>query len=546
MDGVAWLTGHVRIDAREQLLKDLGIHNLIQGTPTDAQLILQAYRVFGRDFVNRIIGDYSFVIWNEHERQLLAVRDHLGTRPLFYAQTGQTWILSNTLDCVRLHPGVSGELDDIWLFDYLAQFSGTDFERTAYSKIRRLPPAHVLEVIPPGGKVRKYWQLDIGEPIFYKRREEYLEHFRDLARTTIRDRIRIGRIGVGMSGGLDSTSIVAFLLQLVAHKADDIVVNNTYFEKLVFDDERHYAAAAADYFGISINFQNVDSTIYDPQWWTRSWVPPEPNVTVLSRFVAMDPAVPYPFNGVRVMFVGQGPDEALSYVDWKQYLRWLLKTRRFMRFGSAVYSRLSAKPLGERLSGLCATFRSYKAHTALEKPVWLRSDAFDHGTPLADVRSHKLFISDKRHSWHPRAVQHFLSAMWQDYFESYDPGFGGRLIEAVHPYLDIRMLQFLLSVPIIPWCHRKLLMRESMRGLLPEMVLARDKTALADDPWVKAMVQHPFPPISKNSELSRYVDTSKIPSRWGQTVQENRYLQKLFALQYWLAARDGRSVIQNR
>ena len=312
IDGVAWLTGHVRIDAREQLSKDLRAHNLSQGAPTDAQMVLQAYQVWGRSFVDRIIGDYSFVIWDEREQRLFAVRDHLGTRPLFYAQAGQSWILSNTLDCVRLHPGVSGELDDIWIFNFLANVRRADFERTAYREIKRLPPGHVLDLIPTGGGVRKYWQLEVGEPIYYKRREEYLEHFRDLAKTTIRDRIRIGRVGVGMSGGLDSTSIVAFLLQLVGDKANDIVVNSTYFEKLIYDDERRYAAAAADHFGISINFQNLDSTVFDPQWWTRSWVPPEPSEGVLWQFVAMDPAQPDPFSKIRVVFVGHGPDDALA------------------------------------------------------------------------------------------------------------------------------------------------------------------------------------------------------------------------------------------
>jgi asparagine synthase (glutamine-hydrolysing) len=131
--------------------------------------------------------------------------------------------------------------------------------------------------------------------------------------------------------------------------------------------------------------------------------------------------------------------------------------------------------------------------------------------------------------------------MWQGYLESFDPGFGWRLIEAVHPYLDVRMLQYLLSVPVVPWCHSKLLVRESMRGLLPELVLTRKKTPLAEDPWVKAMMRHPFPPISKTPELSRYVDMSKIPSRWAADVHQNRLMVRFLALQHWLAARNRRS-----
>ena len=424
IDGVVWLTGHIRIDAREQLSKLLRAHNLSQGAATDAQMVLQAYQVWGRSFVDHIIGDYSFVIWDEQEQRLFAVRDHLGTRPLFYARAGQTWILSNTLDCVRLHAGVSGELDDIWIFNFLASVRRADFERTAYRDIKRLAPGHVLDLTPTGGGVRKYWQLEVGEPIYYKRREEYLEHFRDLAKTTIRDRIRIGRVGIGMSGGLNSTSIVAFLLQLVGDKANDIVVNSTYSEKLIYDDERRYAAAAADHFGISINFQNLDSTVYDPQWWTRSSVPPEPSEGVLSQFAAMDPAQPDQFSNIRVLFVGQGPDEALHYVDWKPYLRWLLRTGRFIKFGSAVHSRLSvARPMAKIFSSLRVAFRSNEALPVPEKPAWLRHDVLDHRTCSGGLQSHQLNIPDKPHPWHPIAVGSFCSPVWQDYFDSYDPGF---------------------------------------------------------------------------------------------------------------------------
>jgi len=135
--------------------------------------------------------------------------------------------------------------------------------------------------------------------------------------------------------------------------------------------------------------------------------------------------------------------------------------------------------------------------------------------------------------------------VWQDYFESFDAGFAWRLIESVHPYLDVRMVQYLLSVPVVPWCHNKLLVRESLRGLLPELVLTRKKTTLAEDPWVKAMVQHPFPPISKTPELSRYVDMSKIPNRWAADLEQNRLIRRFLALQYWLAARDLQSSTQN-
>ena len=540
IDGVAWLNGHIRIDAREQLSNDLRSCQLSRAAPTDAQMVLQAYKVWGRSFVNRIVGDYSFVIWNEQEQRLLAVRDHLGTRPLFYARAGRSWILSNTLDCVRLHPGVSGKLDDIWVVNFLTNTHRADFERSAYREIKRLPPGHVLDVIPSGGIVRQYWKLEIGEPIYYKRRDEYFEQFRELAKTAIRDRLRIGRVGIGMSGGLDSTSIVAFLLQLVGDKANDIVVMSAYFEKLIYDEERRYAAAAAEHFGIPIKFRNIDSTVFDCEWWTRSSVPPEPSDHIMAA--QFDPALQDPFRGIRVLFIGHGPDDALVNMDARAYLRWLLKTGRFIEFVSAVHFKLNARPLRKRLPGLRAVFRHEETSPVSEKPAWVRHDILDHPASSSGLGSQESKISDKRHPWHPRAVASFRSPVWQDYFDSYDAGFKERLIEAVHPYLDVRMVQFLLSIPVVPWCQRKLLVRESMRGLLPEVVLTRDKTPLVESPWIKAMVKHTFPPISNTPELARYVEVSKVPKRWAADVQQNRWIRRVLCLQHWLAGRNARPI----
>jgi asparagine synthase (glutamine-hydrolysing) len=350
-----------------------------------------------------------------------------------------------------------------------------------------------------------------------------------------------------MSGGLDSTSIVAFLLQLVGDKSSDIVVTSSYFENLIYDDERRYAAAVANHFGISINFHRMDSTVYDPQWWTRSWVPPEPNEFALWKFVAIDSTQPDPFSTIRVVFIGHGPDDALQYMDWKPYLRWLLKTGRLIKFASALRSRISGRPLAELFSSLRAALPSHRTiPVPPEKPAWLRRDTLDNRVLSGESQQHQQDIAKKRHPWHPTAVAHYCSPGWQDFFESFDPGFGGRLVDAVHPYLDLRMLQFLLSVPVVPWCHRKLLLRESMRDLLPELVLTRKKTPLPEDPWIKAMVRHPFPPISKTPELSRYVDMTKIPSRWEADVAQNRMIRRFVVLQHWLAGRNRRSSSLNR
>ncbi|MBG0792653.1 hypothetical protein IYY11_04325 [Methylocystis sp. H62] len=526
--GDAWLAGDIRIDAREQLWKELGADPSKKHLPTDAEMALRAYHRWGPKLVERLIGDYSFVIWDAKTEQIHAVRDHLGVRPLFYARAGQCWICSNSLECVRLHPEIGDELDDIWISNFLAVHFKVEFERTAYRQIKRLPPAYILELSRCGKTKKKYWEFDVGEPIYYKKREQYHEHFRELAKTVIGDRIRIERVGSEMSGGLDSTTMVAFIREILGKGANNIVVQTNYSETLIYDDEPRYATAAADHIGIPITLENTDEMFYDPQWWQKGLMPPEPHEVVLNHSVWIDAIKRGPLNDVRVLFVGHGADEALNYADFRPYLLWLLNTGRLTRLGSALYSTLRARGLGDALRKIGTALTPRMTPPPVQEyPPWVRSKVLD------DCSN-----SGAPHPWRPHTVAHLRHPVCQGVFESFDPGIGGWLVEAVYPYLDVRMMQFLSSVPVVPWCHRKALIRESMTGMLPESVLRREKTYLSAVPSNRARERHPFPPILQSPELSRYVDMSKIPAEWPTGLMPSRMILRLLALQHWLSARQ--------
>ena len=152
------------------------------------------------------------------------------------------------------------------------------------------------------------------------------------------------------------------------------------------------AAAAAKHIGISVDFQNLDGKAFDPEWRTRPSVAPEPSEGILSQYAVLDPAQPDPLGNIRVLFVGEGPDNALLYMDWKPYMRWLLKKGRFIELSSALRSRLSARPWAEIISSLSAAFRSTEAFPATEdRPAWLRHNVVD-GRGIAGAHIKKLHV----------------------------------------------------------------------------------------------------------------------------------------------------------
>jgi asparagine synthase (glutamine-hydrolysing) len=97
-------------------------------------------------------------------------------------------------------------------------------------------------------------------------------------------------------------------------------------------------------------------------------------------------------------------------------------------------------------------------------------------------------------------------------FESHDAAWTGTQVEVRHPYLDLRMLRFLLAVPPLPWCKQKYLLRRAMRGVLPESVLRRAKEAI---PWsrvIERVVNSSSAPFHPVPQLSVYVDMRRFPT----------------------------------
>src|SRR5207248_2383838 len=118
-------------------------------------------------------------------------------------------IFSNTLDCVKLHPSVSSELNDAAIGDFLLFDYNLDPGTTVFTQIQRLPPAHSLTFAEGKLNVNRYWKLPIRDLIRYKRAQDYVDHFQELITTAVEDRLRTDHAAIFMSGGLDSTTVAA-------------------------------------------------------------------------------------------------------------------------------------------------------------------------------------------------------------------------------------------------------------------------------------------------------------------------------------------------
>jgi asparagine synthase (glutamine-hydrolysing) len=210
LDGSVWIVADARVDAQSDLIAKLRARgeDVAPGLP-DVELILHAYHAWGEICVEHLLGDFAFAIWDGSLRRLFCARDHLGVKPFYYAQVGQSVVFSNTLDSVLLHPSVPDDLNDLAIADFLLFQFNMEPGTTAYARIQRLLPAHSATWSADGVALKRYWSLPIDEPVYYRRSSDYVERFKELLDAAVEDRLRTNRIAVFMSGGLDSTTLAA-------------------------------------------------------------------------------------------------------------------------------------------------------------------------------------------------------------------------------------------------------------------------------------------------------------------------------------------------
>jgi asparagine synthase (glutamine-hydrolysing) len=543
LEGRIWITADARMDGRTDLIQELSSKGRTGlPTATDAELILHAYAVWGEQCVQHLLGDFAFAIWDGAHKRLFCARDHFGIKPFYYAQVGDSLIFSNTLNCVRLHPAVSNELNDLAIADFLLFDFNQEPSTTAFTDIHRLPPAHFLTWSEGALRVERYWTLPIEGHIHYKRGSDYVDRFQELLRSAVEDRMRTDSVGVFMSGGLDSTTVAATAKQLLPSRSNsfDLRAYTAVFKHLVPDHECKYTSLVAEALGIPVEFLVVDNYKLFDRWDEPGLLPPEPTHNPLAAITADQSRQVAARH--RVALTGYGGDPSLS-TSVSYHCSKLLKSRQFAELARDLTSYLVAEGRFSRLyipTRLRLLFAKKRWRQLF--PEWLNQDL----TARLDLRARWEQLNSvpaPEGPLRPVAYQSLTSAFWPVLFEGYDPGVTRLPLEARYPFFDLRLLRYLLRLPPLPWCADKELLRRATRGTLPEAVRLRPKDSLARDP-VSELVRrsdvqwlshfHPEPAVDK------YVDWSQLSPVTEETNPLRLWAKlRVLSLNFWLRCQGG-------
>jgi asparagine synthase (glutamine-hydrolysing) len=491
-----------RIDGCAELRRELtaaGRHNL--DDITDAELILHAYHAWGIDCLQRLIGDFAFAIWDEANQRLFCARDHFGVKPLYYSRIGSTLVFSSDVDSLRQHPGVSSAMDETAVGDFLIFSYRQDENATIYRDIRRLPPAHRLLADHDGIRIERYWDIPTDGCIRYANEADYPAHYRELFTAAVEDRLRSDRVTLALSGGTDSTAVAAIAARQHCGDIDFQAFSKVYDGRLLPDPKNHTerdaAQQTADSAGIPVKYLILDDyRLYERGSQAfRCWQQPTDNPTA---------AVMADFNQLcaghsRVTLTGLGGDAVLA--GFRAYKFNLLRQGRLKEFGSITTAHLNRyrtlRGMGLR-SGLKQLFGA-RTQWRTAFPAWIRPE-FARKVSLHDRWDYYTRALTPRHPTHADAYDLLKDACWSAIFaDRHSTPDAAGPSENRHPFFDVRVVSFVLSIPPIPWCERKNIHRDAMSGILPERVRTRPKFVEIGDSYLERLRRDGLPEIDFSS-----------------------------------------------
>ena len=247
-----------RIDNRPELIPTLSASGYLPDAhkPSDAELILAAFRKWGETCPRRIIGDFAFVIWDTRTRRLFAARDPMGMRPLYVHSQARRRILvaseikqllaAPTVPCAIFEPAIATTLAGPY----------TPPSWTAYQEIEQIPPGHALIVSESGSSTHRYWQPDPDTTIGDVDGDVAAAMFRSAFAEAVRARLeRAQTAGLLLSGGLDSGSLASMAGWLrengAFRQAPQIRTYSWAFADLPDSDERGVSKHIVDRYGLA-------------------------------------------------------------------------------------------------------------------------------------------------------------------------------------------------------------------------------------------------------------------------------------------------------
>ena len=460
-------------------------------TESDTEVVLNAYVEFGPQCLLHFNGMFGLSIWDRFDKRLFLARDRIGIKPLYYFNDSKWLIFGSEIKSILKHPHISREIDPVSL-SYYIKFGHVGSPRTLFRDVKKLPPASYLIADSSGMKIEKYWHC-IEKNKGNRSIEQCAEEFLDLFEKSVKRRmIADVPLGAFLSGGLDSSSIVAFMSKLSSQPTKTYAIG--FSEKDRYHDEREIARYVSETFKTDHHEIEVTPNIADLMQ-KLVWYLDEPvaDTSYLVTYLVSQLAS----KSVKVILSGVGGDELFGgyrrylgvtydrYFDFlpSSLVRWTSKTLsdllpadrsspvlNKMRLAKSYLRSLSLSPEGR-----------YDAYVSLLSED-LHTDLMTHSVKEAEAvfaERHLLYKNGAQFDPLNRLLHLDINTTLVDSLLLFtDKMSMACSLEARVPFLDHELVEWAMSVPMaykIKGSKLRYLQKYAMKPLLPERVMKKPK-----------------------------------------------------------------------
>jgi asparagine synthase (glutamine-hydrolysing) len=464
-------------------------------TRSDTETIVHAYEEWGDDCVHRFRGMFAFGIWDGPRRRLMLARDRLGVKPLYWAlvpatpERGERLLFGSEIKAILESGLVAAKPRESMLPELLATryTAGAD---TLFEGIHKLLPGHQLIYASGRVSIRQYWDVpqDGVDPELARATDaDLVDRFRTLLQESVRLRLMADvPLGMFLSGGIDSSAVAALMAREIDRPVETFSVA---FEDRAFS-ELEYAREVARAVGANGHEIVISDRDFFGALPRLVWHEDEP--------IAHPSSVPLHFvsalarEHVKVVLTGEGSDELLA--GYGKYPRALLNWRAGALYDRVVPAAVRATVASTVVPRLPAKLRRYAVRSFLAMPHDPAAIFFDTfaGMPLAQqplllanpgqpgsaYGASLAYFEAARGSLLNRVLYTDIKSYLVELLMKQDQMSMSTSIESRVPFLDHVLVEFAARLPDrmkLSGFTTKRILREAVRGLLPESILTRRK-----------------------------------------------------------------------
>jgi len=511
-------------------------------TTSDTEVLMKLFQLHGLKMLNRLNGMFAFAIWDKSEKKLTIVRDRMGVKPLYYAFHNETFYFASEQKAL-FTAGVPLKMAQDGLEEYIFNRFVAG-ENTLYKNIKKVLPGHIMTVHEGGKTTTSNWwnlkkeiqnQPEIKNPI-----EWFRETFNDAVKTRMVSDVPVG---VMLSGGLDSSSILASLHH---QKYKDIQTFNIGFKEKEHN-EAHLAKMMAEKFNYGFQtMQLEDQNLYE-QLINSTYFQDEPIMHLSEPHLLAVSQMAKP--SVKVLLSGEGADELMGgYVRYKA-LQYPSLLNSIATIGNLdVFTK---QPRYEKLTRYAQILKKSDLVLFNGSNIYPKDIAETFGINIPPKNEYRKKIYKEAKSLYPGNLRR--QALYFDQhtylcslLDRNDRCTMGASVECREPFLDPRLVIGLGSLED-KWLFKgqkwKFILKKAMEERLPDEILKFKKVGLSA-PWGDYITKSPA--FKEELESFTQSDLFQIPyfehlniRKLVQNLQKGDtrmtpYIMPLFMMHIWM------------